>query len=79
MLLKGREEDGPRRAVVLHLSLLIHAVLIVCSSRDMWGLEGGRADVKDSYIIPSSNVSNLTMHPGKEEDIGRATVRHAST
>lgn len=32
MLLKGQEEDGPRWAVVLHLSLLIHVVLIVCSS-----------------------------------------------
>lgn len=40
MLLKGREEEGPRRLVVLHLSLLIHVVLIVCSSGEM---EGGQS------------------------------------
>lgn len=40
MLLKGREEEGPRRLVVLHLSLLIHVVLIVCSSG---AVEGGQS------------------------------------
>lgn len=54
--LKGRNQDGQRRVVVLHLSLLIHRC-IDCVF--IWRGSEGESEAVISQRFPSSSVSHL--------------------